>query len=536
MLSMTPKTLFQKKIQLPKYGEFRTIRRNIILLRYMVCLSLIAISGLSSGCGALKDLLSKDKEKPKADIKVPKMRMRFEKEPVAHMDAPPPPGYNPIWMSGIMPMDSSVGKDLFVSINRIDARVDSIKMYVQIMDSSGVYYRGGTQGKWKNMWCFMVDSTHKDTHIVKKMDVRELDAGNHEPLGLYVVADFSGSMGDDRADIVQNALRDFVDEKRQQDLMGLIKFDHYVQVPCRATNDTIRLKRALKAKGLEGYGGMTAINDALYKGIIETKAIPKRNKRAILMFSDGYDNWSHFSKDTIIQLARDANVPICAVDFGDSTSSNYLEDIARSTGGTYHHIWSTYEFDLVFRDIYQRLMNTYTITFAPNDVGWHKLKLRLCIPNKSLNAYAWTNNSPRTDSEHELLASLERKRAKMPKPLKLPSKMPENQIVYFDFNVAIPKEEEKAKIERTLAILKEYDGLKVKILGHTDFVGENDFNDRLSQDRCVSVQQALMAEGVSDGRIIIDSFGENKPAKTNATKEGRSKNRRVEIQFFHDSE
>ena len=505
---------------------------------------LFYVSGLTmlvplQGCETLRKLFGKkETDKPKATSPAPKKRINFDREPVSNKDAIPPPGYHPVWFAGVLPMDSSIGKpDLHFKINRINAKVDSIRLYMHIMDSTGIYYKNGTLGKWKNMWCFLVDSTINDSTIVKKFNVQEWNEKNHEPLGIYLVTDFSGSMGDERANFVQESLRDFMREKRPQDGFGLIKFDHYVNTVCRYTTDSSLINKQLKAKGLEGFGGLTAINDALYKGIIETKSIPHKIKhRAIIMFSDGYDNCSRFSKDSIINLARTNNIPICTVDFGDSTTSNYLQDIALNTGGTYHHIYGTYEFALVFRDIYQRMLNSYSVTFAPKDVGWHKVKVKLCVPEKSLNDAAWVNNKPRTEDEELLLARLQKLKPAGPAKPALPEKMPDNLIIYFDFNVDNPKADEQDKINECIALLSQYAGLKVKILGHTDFVGENEFNRDLSIRRCESVKRQIIDHNIAESRITIGAFGEEKPAKTNATKEGRAKNRRVEIFFYADTD
>jgi outer membrane protein OmpA-like peptidoglycan-associated protein/Mg-chelatase subunit ChlD len=508
------------------------MRRLSLLLLY-VCLLIPAL--FLPGCDAVRKLFEKEKEKPKATSPAPKKRVSFDREPASMRDATPPPGYNPVWFAGIQPLDSAKGKkDLYFSIDRLMARPDSIRMYLHLMDSTGIYYKNGGMVKWKNMWCYLLDSTIKDSTIVKKFNVQEWDETNHEPVAAYLIADFSGSMGDERANFVQQSLREFVREKRPQDAFGLIKFDHYVNTVCRYTTDTARLLYQLKARGLEDYGGMTAINDALYKGITETKSINKFKQKFIIIFSDGYDNCSRFTKDSIITLARTHHIPICAIDFGDSTTSNYLEDIALQTGGTYHHIYSTMEFALVFRDVYRRMLNSYSVTFAPKDVGWHKVKVKLCLPDVALQKSAWVNNSPRTAEELDILDRLNRKKSAPPPPPALPSKMPPNTIVYYDFNVDTPIDEEQPKIKECIALMAQYSGLKVKLLGHTDFVGENDFNRDLSIRRCESVKRRMVESGISDSRIVLGGYGEERPVHTNATKEGRAKNRRVEIIFFAD--
>ncbi len=68
---------------------------------------------------------------------------------------------------------------------------------------------------------------------------------------------------------------------------------------------------------------------------------------------------------------------------------------------------------------------------------------------------------------------------------------------------------------------------EIKLLGHTDSDGENDYNDRLAQNRAKSVRKYLVSHGLKSS--VTESFGEKKPLNANSTDEEKSKNRRVEI-------
>ena len=85
---------------------------------------------------------------------------------------------------------------------------------------------------------------------------------------------------------------------------------------------------------------------------------------------------------------------------------------------------------------------------------------------------------------------------------------------------------------RSLAqTLNNYPKSNVIIKGHTDSVGEESFNQRLSEQRADRVRQFLIAEGVNPARITAIGFGESMPVSSNATTEGRQQNRRVEIEI-----
>jgi outer membrane protein OmpA-like peptidoglycan-associated protein len=85
---------------------------------------------------------------------------------------------------------------------------------------------------------------------------------------------------------------------------------------------------------------------------------------------------------------------------------------------------------------------------------------------------------------------------------------------------------------RSLATtLNNYPKSDVLIKGHTDAVGEESYNQRLSEQRADRVRQFMIAENVSPGRITAIGFGESMPLASNNTPEGRQQNRRVEIEI-----
>jgi len=78
-------------------------------------------------------------------------------------------------------------------------------------------------------------------------------------------------------------------------------------------------------------------------------------------------------------------------------------------------------------------------------------------------------------------------------------------------------------------IMAEEKDLKLYVDGHTDNVGKDEFNQKLSEDRAASVRDALVAKGVDASRIITQGYGETQPVADNKTAAGRAKNRRVVV-------
>ena len=103
--------------------------------------------------------------------------------------------------------------------------------------------------------------------------------------------------------------------------------------------------------------------------------------------------------------------------------------------------------------------------------------------------------------------------------------------VLFDFNQASLKPGAREKLSKLAGILLAYPGtFHMEIEGHTDAIGSQDYNQRLSEDRAESVSTYLLRSGISADRILaVRGFGKLRPVTTNDTSEGRQMNRRVEI-------
>jgi len=101
--------------------------------------------------------------------------------------------------------------------------------------------------------------------------------------------------------------------------------------------------------------------------------------------------------------------------------------------------------------------------------------------------------------------------------------------VSFDFDSAQIKHGFAASLDKLADILKKYDKTVVHVVGHTDSVGSDSYNQQLSERRARAVAEYLIARGVDPARVHIEGRGEREPRATNATEAGRQLNRRVEI-------
>jgi len=78
-------------------------------------------------------------------------------------------------------------------------------------------------------------------------------------------------------------------------------------------------------------------------------------------------------------------------------------------------------------------------------------------------------------------------------------------------------------------ILLAYPGLKVQVEGYTDSTGTSDYNQRLSEQRAMTVRDYLVGQGINLNSVTAQGFGQNDPVASNATAAGRQQNRRVQM-------
>ena len=126
--------------------------------------------------------------------------------------------------------------------------------------------------------------------------------------------------------------------------------------------------------------------------------------------------------------------------------------------------------------------------------------------------------------------------APAPTPAPTPAPAPVSEKVtfaadtFFDFDKAVLKPDGKAKMDELVSKLQ---GMNLEVIiavGHTDSVGTDAYNQKLSVRRAEAVKAYLVSKGIEASRVYSEGKGEKQPIADNKTAAGRAKNRRVEIE------
>ncbi|WP_416770094.1 OmpA family protein [Pseudomonas sp. RHF3.3-3] len=100
--------------------------------------------------------------------------------------------------------------------------------------------------------------------------------------------------------------------------------------------------------------------------------------------------------------------------------------------------------------------------------------------------------------------------------------------VKFDFNKAVVKPNSYGDVQNLADFMKQYPQTTTVVAGHTDSIGTDAYNQKLSQRRADAVKQILVKDGIAPSRVQSVGYGKTRPVADNATEAGRAINRRVE--------
>ncbi len=431
-------------------------------------------------------------------------------------DCPDETDRNPYYILGIKAYkeDDSIIESLQISsiTHKVENGKIKVKLHVHVIDDNRNFVTGLAKKKILKKWCSLADSSGKELDV-NNFRVTEYHSLYSDPAAIALVLDHSGSIGNDRALVMQRAVRNFIRNKNAGDFITIIKFDDKILTECKPSLNTNELLGCFRVSGLNGFGGLTALYDAIAEALNILKKQKNYHRKAVLVMTDGWENSSEHVRhpDILSGMANseDPQININSIAFGEYVNIQDLADnISLPTGGSFYRICKASDFDFIFRDIYNRVNNYYLVEYeVPASYYLHAVNLKLCLDGSQLVAKNY---------------------------YKLDGLDLEN--IYFDFakwDIKIPRE--KRALGSIYELLNTNPELNVELRGHTDSIDTKYYNYDLSRKRSVAVMNKLIDMGIDKNRIFISSFGEDLPVADNGNSRGRALNRRVEFRLLDEN-
>ncbi|MGB0525192.1 MAG: OmpA family protein [Flammeovirgaceae bacterium] len=450
-------------------------------------------------------------------------------EDVIAKDAAAPDGYQHTYITQHKHISELTDTtELSLHLKTVEVNGDTVGIQAHLIDQHGVYYYGASAESFRDYWCNIQVKSNTNPYPTAELaySITEVNEQDTIPLAIAFIMDHSGSMGDERALVVQEAVEKLISEKRPQDTMAIMKYDSKIGIESELASDKGVLLNRLKKDGLGNFGGGTALIDAAFEGITLLQDAENYENKVIVIFTDGKENSSVLTKNELILEALAQGIKIYTISFGSETDVDYLKELSEATEGGYYQIYETLHFLKIFDDVYERMRNYYSIQFKADTIGEHEAVIKLCLPNRQ--------DSFVVSFENDTLIYEEKI-----------EELPEDQFSDFDdapeegavkrlqvnFHFATTNltDSSHIEIEKAVAYMRKYPKVFVELRGHTDDIGSEHDNLKLSRHRAHKIKHLLTKSGISGHRIKAIGLGEEHPIATNKTEAGRAMNRRTEF-------
>ncbi len=182
--------------------------------------------------------------------------------------------------------------------------------------------------------------------------------GTGQSISSSLVLDYSGSMGSLNISNMESAAGIFVSNMQAADRGEIIKFGSYVHREQAYTSTKNLLISAIT--GYTSAGGSTALYDGIYMGLTDTAL--ESGQRAVVAFTDGYENASTHTQSDIVGYAQSNGIPIYTIGLGSADAAS-LQTIATQTNGQYYEAPDSTQLAAIYQQIAQIFTNTLILSW-----------------------------------------------------------------------------------------------------------------------------------------------------------------------------
>ena len=266
-------------------------------------------------------------------------------------------------------------KDYTLSVD-----VEEVQLPISVLDKEG----RPVNGLNKEDFTIFEDNIQQQIKVFKHEDI---------PLSLGLVIDNSGSMRNKRERVNSAALA-FARESNPEDEVFIVNFDDAAYLEQDFTGSIGDLIDALDNIDTRGE---TALYDAVYLSVDHVKA-GKKDKKALLLISDGEDNVSKYGLNKVLDALRESKVTLYAIGLLEENdqrgglfkkppskrAKEILQKFSEITGGQAYFPKSLDEVEELVKDIAHQIRNHYTISYTPTnrklDGSWREIRVKVNPP------------------------------------------------------------------------------------------------------------------------------------------------------------
>ena len=418
---------------------------------------------------------------------------------------------------------------------------DELTLYVVAVDTLGNFVSHlappyVSMHQARNYFVALSERIRGELFPIRNFTVREVHDSIVRPLDLALTLDYSGSMNQ-VIDSLEQSVRMFIDRKNPQDGLSIIKFDDKYIREIGLTKDKNLILNTVPFEGLQGFGGNTALYASGSEGIASLHN--SNNTRILILFTDGWENASFryfgiraVTADQLVQQAKNDNIQIFTISYGTGTNEKLLAELAKLTDGKFYQIYKPSDIHKVFFEISHLFRNYYVITYKPKELNGQR-QIQLTYNNMQEDTFKTTANTYfGTDYSLQSFDIPDDSYWAKHESGKIPVSPPQ-AIAYFDFDKYILKTEFVPSLDRYASYLDKNKEAVIRIFGHTDSVGSDEYCQSLSENRARTIEKYFISKGIDANRLSIRGCGKRYPVWPDEEYDWQAyENRRIEIVMY----